>query len=666
MKKLMPKLGAKICAVFLFLIMACLCLASGVGIYFLASTSAFLDGGTGIRDRVLSQITDTHLQKAADYYEAIQRNSVSRKNFDTYFDKANSNFAFTVTDEDGTVLLSNYTTDDYQYSRSGYYTILLNPQQTRETLTFATETARDNYITTLYRNYEVMNVEYLDTSSDSYSIYVDYMGGELQSVEITGYVSSQLTAPDTYYHTMQWTQKLIDWRMALIAICIVCLLTALASFGFLLCAAGHKEGVEGIHRNWIDRIPFDIYLVIVFSLGAICCIPVEYADSLGGRVVAISMVAGGWLCLFLSLCLTFSTRCKCGTWWKHTVLYYVIRFLLRICRRIIRAVSRFFTHLPLYWKTLLIFGSFAFFELFFINDGGWWILLKLMQAAILCLVVYGMRKLQAAGRQLAKGDMDCRVDTRHLYLDLKEHGENLNSVTAGMQKAVSEKMKSEHLKTELITNVSHDIKTPLTSIVNYVDLLKKEPMESDNAREYIAVLDRQSARLKKLIEDLVEASKASTGNIAVALEDTDLNVLLTQAGGEYETRLEQCQLTPIWDLSPLTPHVMADGKLLWRVFDNLFNNVCKYALPGTRVYLSTEVTAGRATVAIKNISRCALNISSDELMERFVRGDSSRNTEGSGLGLSIAKSLTELQKGRFSIDIDGDLFKATVSFDTAG
>ena len=249
-----------------------------------------------------------------------------------------------------------------------------------------------------------------------------------------------------------------------------------------------------------------------------------------------------------------------------------------------------------------------------------------------------------------------------MYGVLKHHGENLNSIAQGMQKAVQQQLKSERFRTDLITNVSHDIKTPLTSIVNYVDLLKKEDVQPEKAKEYIAVLDRQSARLKKLTEDLVEASKASSGTLPVHLEAVDVNVLLSQVSGEYQSRFELCKLEPIVKLAPEAPQIQADGKLLWRVFDNLLSNICKYAMPGTRVYFTSEVQSGRVSISFKNISNYPLDITADELLERFVRGDSSRSTEGSGLGLSIAQSLTGLQKGTFDLVVDGDLFKANLSF----
>ena len=224
-------------------------------------------------------------------------------------------------------------------------------------------------------------------------------------------------------------------------------------------------------------------------------------------------------------------------------------------------------------------------------------------------------------------------------------------------------MKSERLKTELITNVSHDLKTPLTSIVNYVDLMKKEDIQPEKAKEYLAVLDRQSKRLQKLTIDLVEASKASTGNIAVNAEKTDVSVFLSQLSGEYEEKLAAKGLQLVVTSPEENVYIYADGRLLWRVFDNLMNNICKYAQENTRVYISASVQDEKVMISFKNISRYPLNISSEDLMERFVRGDASRNTEGSGLGLSIARSLVDLQKGKFELVVDGDLFKAIVTFD---
>ena len=264
------------------------------------------------------------------------------------------------------------------------------------------------------------------------------------------------------------------------------------------------------------------------------------------------------------------------------------------------------------------------------------------------------------GAALAAGNLEAKIDTRKMARDIKRHAENLNAIGTGMTKAVEQRMKSERLKTELITNVSHDIKTPLTSIVNYVDLLEKEDLP-EKATEYLAVLDRQSKRLKKLTEDLVEASKASTGNVAVRLTPILVNEIVHQAIGDYDERLTAGKLEVVVSTYEGNLIALADGRLLWRVLDNLLSNVCKYALAGTRVYIDLISRNDRVVVSMKNISRDPLNVNADELMERFVRGDSSRHTEGSGLGLNIAKSLMELMGGTFALSVDGDLFKAELT-----
>lgn len=280
----------------------------------------------------------------------------------------------------------------------------------------------------------------------------------------------------------------------------------------------------------------------------------------------------------------------------------------------------------------------------------------------LAWVLSQLSELIEGARRLSEGDLSYKINTARLHGPFRKNAEMLNGIARGCAVEVERRMKSEHLKTELLTNVSHDIKTPLTSIINYVDLLKKTDLQPEEARGYADVLERQSNRLKKLLEDLIEASKASTGNIAVDLAPTDAAELLRQAVGEYSERLTAQSLETVLRVGCENCTIKADGRLLWRVFDNLLGNVVKYAMPGTRVYLDLIGQNDQSCIVVKNISREALNIDTDELMERFVRGDASRATEGSGLGLSIARSLTECMGGRFELSVDGDLFKVTLRF----
>lgn len=280
----------------------------------------------------------------------------------------------------------------------------------------------------------------------------------------------------------------------------------------------------------------------------------------------------------------------------------------------------------------------------------------------LCWWLYGWKRATDAAKRLAEGDLLHQTSLQHISWDMKRHIENLNAISIGMNKAVEEQLKSERFRTELITNVSHDLKTPLTSIINYVDLLKKENITDQPAADYIDVLDRKSQRLKALTEDLVEASKAAAGVLSVEMTPLDVNQMVQQTVGEYEERLAASQLSLVPAYLPKSAFIKADGRHLWRVMDNLLNNCCKYAMPGTRVYLDMTDRGACVDISIKNVSADPLNIPPEELMERFVRGDESRTAEGSGLGLSIAQSLCALMDAEFRIDTDGDLFKATVTF----
>ena len=322
------------------------------------------------------------------------------------------------------------------------------------------------------------------------------------------------------------------------------------------------------------------------------------------------------------------------------------------------------------WKiSLAVLGySFLIFVLGFLSiesyDGAIFLLLAIfITVAATCGAIWfgsQLKKIKRGGEAIANGDFDYRINARELWPMLRKHAYNLNCAALGMSKAVDDRMKSERFKTELITNVSHDLKTPLTSIVSYVDLLKKEKIENENALEYIEVIDRQSAKLKKLTEDLVEASKATSGAVSVNKETLNIGELINQSVGEFSEKLEAANIIPVINLPEKEIAVFTDGRLLWRVFDNLIQNIIKYAQPETRAYFDLSEEDNNAVLTIKNISKEPLNMTAEALMERFVRGDASRNSEGNGLGLSIAKSLTELCGGTFELSLDGDLYKVTI------
>lgn len=683
MKQLLPKFWAKFVAGLLFVVMTALCLAAVTGVAVLADGGAYADGGARMRENALFSQVYQNVDIVADYYGAYQsaqelgEKTETLSYYESRFAKENSNYFFTITDADGNVLLSNYT-DAYQYSDATAYALHRNPQPRRETKTFSSEEAMSEYLESLYEQYGDRDVSASSgsivneqTGEETFELQVQYTVYDSETVTITGYVRSNLEAKDEIYYNLFWLDKLISARNWLIVIGASSLVLTVALLVFLLSSAGHKEGEEEIHLTWFDRIPLDLLLFIWICLGGITVAMGDVVYSQTEAIVFALMVVLCWVPLILVLLMSFASRVKAGTVFKNNVLYWLLTKIKKFLLWLWHGLCYLVRSLPLYWKAGVFWAALSLLEMMFVLVSGsgetltFWFFEKLVLTAVLILIVINMRRLQEGAKRIAAGEVDYTIDLTHMIGDFKAHGEDLNCIRDGLQTAVDERVKSERMKAELITNVSHDIKTPLTSIVNYVDLLKKEELGSDTAREYVAVLERQAQRLKKLTEDVVEASKASTGSIPVNLERTDLNVLLSQAAGEFTDRFAEQKLELCFSASQEQTYVMADGRLLWRVFSNLMSNVGKYALEGTRVYLSIDVQRGRGVISLKNISRYPLNVSGEELMERFVRGDKSRTSEGSGLGLSIARSLTELQGGVFDITVDGDLFKVTISFETA-
>ena len=455
---------------------------------------------------------------------------------------------------------------------------------------------------------------------------------------------------------------------------------------FLCAGAGHKRGVEGISLHGFHRLPGDVVLLTVITGVSLIWIAAwdllfygypYYSFPLSFQMTLGALLIAGAAVLVLAALVTFSARCKARTLLRNTLIWRLCGWVWRlflllwgVLCGLFDAAGRATRALPLVWKAVIGCMAYVLFTFWIITsrryyyDGSvifLWMAFSAAASLYLCIWAYQWKRIRQATREIIGGNTDCRIDTRRMLPDLRGHADELNNLGHAVSAAVEDRMKSEHFKAELITNVSHDLKTPLTSIINYVDLLKKADIADPRAREYIEVLDRKSQRLKKLTEDLVEASKASTGNLAVSWERLDFKQLADQALAECGDRLGTQGLTVVRALPEEPVWVDADGRHLWRVLDNLLTNCGKYALPGTRVYVDLRESGGWAVLSVKNISRDPLDIPAERLMERFVRGDESRNASGSGLGLSIAQSLTELQHGQFSISIDGDLFKAVVS-----
>jgi len=464
------------------------------------------------------------------------------------------------------------------------------------------------------------------------------------------------------------------------------LLLVLISLSYLVYSSGRRPGTDGVQLITVDMIYLDIALAISIPAIALCIAPVAefvpyfYRDNLRYNISLIYVIFSVIIAIGTLIGILFTTmfvkRLKRREIIRHTLIYKILRWFLgrlnKLAVGIRRNISGVFGKSPLVMRLILIFGGYSFIILIFTlilfaSGGDMGALFGLAGiVGVNVVAVYFLLKnfktfinIKDGTERIRAGELTYNIPEQGIP-ELRTLAGSINQIADGLKSAVGSQVKAERMKAELITNVSHDLKTPLTSIITYVDLLKNEGLESENAHKYLGIIDSKSQRLKSLTEDLFEAAKATSGNIAMNLERLNVASLVSQGLGELSDKIEASGLTFKTGFPAENAYVMADGKLLWRVMENLLSNVFKYALPGSRVYIDVNQVGDRINIVIKNISAYELNVTEDELMERFKRGDASRHSEGSGLGLSIAKSLTELQGGNFKISIDGDLFKAII------
>ncbi len=567
--------------------------------------------------------------------------------------------------------------------------------------------------------YQINTSEFYNTDTGAH-MQARYVYVPMPELTVELYLNQTTMRDSVLYEVLSLVRQYRGYLFPVLGISLLCF----AVFAVYLCtAAGRKPKTVEVRAGGLNRLPLDLYLGV--GCFTVACIIAVFAsgsrelfqrDLLTACCLAVSAAFACCL-IFVAFFFAFVAQIKTpdGFWWRNTLIGHTFRLTFRFAlwletaitakgfpflgrtikatwtltwkllvwayqaaekallwcfallgrafRWISHRLHRFLSLLPLTWQWLL-FGMVLLFLAILVwanrNDG--WCMVWLL--ASLGLILYVSRSfglLHESAKRMSKGDLDTKVDDKHMIGCFKDFSADLNDLAGVAVVAAQKQLKSERMKTELITNVSHDIKTPLTSIINYVDLLQK-PHTPEEAAQYLEVLDRQSQRLKKLIDDLMDMSKANTGNMQVDITRLDAVEAINQALGEFAGKLEGARLTPVFRHDDAQVPMMADGRLVWRVLSNLLGNAVKYAMPGTRLYLDLMTLEGKVVISLKNISREELNIDADELMERFVRGDDSRNTEGSGLGLNIAKSLMELQKGQLQLLVDGDLFKVTLIF----
>lgn len=474
----------------------------------------------------------------------------------------------------------------------------------------------------------------------------------------------------TYYDQYKTNKTVFDMAqilykpaLYLLPLSIIAVLVLLIMNCFLIGLRNEKGEVI---LNAFDKTPLLVALIILFILFMIGC-GFLIALTSENLTLILSGTAIGAVIGYISFVFFLETiikRIKSRTLFRNTITYRILRWI----KSLITSMTR---NANMTVKLILIFIAFGILNTIGFGSSinnepiGFFILIAIWVYAFAKMHQWLVRyiEIKNAINEIYIGNTEVHLDEKRYKGSLNSMAIQVNDIAGGLSNAIQEKLKSERLKTELITNVSHDIKTPLTSIINYVDLLKKEKMPNEQAEEYLNILDNKSQRLKRLTEDLVEASKASSGNIKLNIEKLNVNELLKQVSGEFEDKFKLRNLEEVMSLPEKNVYINADSRYMYRILENMYSNISKYAMDNTRVYIDVIPNNNRITIQMKNISKEKLNISTEELMQRFVRGDSARNTEGSGLGLSIATSLTTLQGGTFNIYLDGDLYKVIIEFD---
>ena len=533
----------------------------------------------------------------------------------------------------------------------------------------------DNFLITYYTTDTIRTDTKLDDGR-----YIEYISAEAKDFEIYSSYTEELNLSTERQMATSFLNMVAPINNNVYVFFPISALLTLLLIIYLTSVIGHDGNEDStININTFDRIPIEIIAFCAMLIGCMPFILLEFAENDYNAINSIAITA--YFVIYICTAITMTTvikRIKAKQLLKTSIIGKVFVWCLQICKKIVKKMNEIWntiTYSPnTTAKVIITAGLTVFVWLLIVAISGNSTMFPIIAIGLIVFILYKTIKFFKDYLQIEKklkdvyeGNTQSELDEKSVENVFKNSVIYLNDISNGFENAVQDRMKSERMKAELITNVSHDIKTPLTSIINYVDLLKQENIQK--AREYIEILENKSQRLKRLTEDLVEASKVSTGNIYLNLEKINIVELIKQATGEFEDKFKRRELEPIINADQNEINIMADSKYMYRIIENLYSNISKYALENSRVYVDIKLNktepvpnVPNVQIDIKNISKDKLNISADELMQRFVRGDKSRTTEGSGLGISIAQNLTELQNGKFELKLDGDLFKVELTF----
>ena len=572
-----------------------------------------------------------------------------RKDYDEYtafkkkYSAGNTNYRYAFAGSDGRII----TNDKDIKSEADVEKVFTNIRENEKTNSYVNVTP---YLSEFETNLNLRADEWKELLT---------MNTEDDSCRFMAYIDSDFAIQDAFYNSAKDYNKIRVYVVTSIVLGILASILLIGVTILITLGAGRKYEDNEIHLLSFDRIKTEIAaLIIIVPSYILFVIPRQHLidpyNLVGDMVAVVCLII--FVIIMLMGYLSLVRRLKAGTMWNNSILKTFYEFVQKTWDNRSAVVKSFIV------VAVLVFVNAT---AYIINRKETIIIATILNILFIIgsiLYAIDVAKVKKGLKEISDGNLEYKIDEESVKGPLKETAVTINNIGVGMKTAVDEKIRSERLKTDLITNVSHDIKTPLTSIINYVDILKREDIQDEKIKGYIDILDEKSKRLKTLTEDVLEASKASSGNIKLICHKLDLLELIRQTAGEFEEKMGANNLSLVCTLPEDPAVIYADGRRMWRILENILNNAVKYSMKGTRVYLDVEKNEKEVEVVLKNISAYQLNIRADQLTERFVRGDVSRASEGTGLGLSISKSLTELQGGKFEIYLDGDLFKVIVSF----